>query len=562
MRGPFQTIFARLLVGALSLVLLAIGPTAWVTLHSYREALERHYGQEVDVVAAGLASAAFNSAAARDLPTLQEIVIEVAAKTPVDVAVVTDRNGRIWAHSDQQLLGEQFEPFPEAEYLASTSEIRAGGKLLATALTAISRSRLEAESQRPVGLLALGFAGVLLLASALAVLFSLSTARPIRRLTAAAREIAGGQLDHPLGEAGGPREVREMASTFEEMRLSLHTTLGQLKESYRQLDRKVKDLTILYGISEVMNAGDYSEGLLDTILDEAVKGLNARYGAIWVAGETEQEEARLVATAGVDRWGATGPIFDCLRGVAMKSMASGEPLSDSIIPEERPQIQQFVSGFPLHLQVVAGGAMVVARAEVPFASEDTDLLEALASQAARCVERAQLYTAAITDGLTGLYVSRYFRHRLKEELRTAERYGRKLSVVMVDIDHFKKVNDTHGHQAGDDVLRVVARCLLDTVREGIDIAARYGGEEFALILPETNLEGAGALAERLRRLIEKQRVEIGDVTIRVTTSCGVATSPDHGNLPEVLVERADQALYRAKEDGRNRVEVATPLGST
>jgi diguanylate cyclase (GGDEF)-like protein len=246
----------------------------------------------------------------------------------------------------------------------------------------------------------------------------------------------------------------------------------------------------------------------------------------------------------------------------MKAVAEGEPVTDTFAPEERRPGQQYVSGFPLHLQAEAGGAMVVARSQEPFASEDDDLLEALASQAARCVERAQLYTAAITDGLTGLYVSRYFRHRLKEELRTAERYRRKLSVVMVDIDFFKKVNDTYGHQAGDDVLRVVARCLQDTVREGIDIAARYGGEEFALILPETNLEGAGALAERLRRLIEKQRVHVGGDIIQVTTSCGVATSPDHGNLPETLVERADQALYRAKENGRNRVEIAVSPEST
>ncbi len=552
----------RLLLGALSLVLLAIGPTAWVTLHSYREALERHYGEEVDVVAAGLASAAFNSAAAKDLPTLQGIVAEVASNTPVDVAVVTDRNGRIWAHSDEQRLGEQFEPFAQQDYLTAATEIRAGGRLIGTARTAIVRSRLEAESQRPVGLLALGFAGVLLLASALAVLFSLSTARPIRRLTEAAREIAGGKLDHPLGEMGGPREVREMASTFEEMRGSLQTTLRQLNESYRQLDRRVHDLTILYGISEAMNAGDYSEGLLDTILGEAVKGLKSKYGAIWVAGETDEEGARLVATAGVDRRGATGPVFDHLHAVALRAVVEGEPVTDTFAADEQPSVQQYVRGFPLHLQAEAGGAMVVARPEHPFESEDADLLEALASQAARCLERAQLYTAAITDGLTGLYVSRYFRHRLKEELRTAKRYQRHLSVVMVDIDHFKKVNDTYGHQAGDEVLRVVARCLLDTVREGIDIAARYGGEEFALILPETNLEGAGALAERLRRLIEKQRVEVGGETILVTTSCGVATSPDHGDLPEVLVERADQALYRAKENGRNRVEVSTPLTIT
>ena len=552
----------RLLLGVLSLVLLAIGPTAWVALQSYHEVLERHYAQEVDVVAAGLAAATFNSAAARDQPTMQEIVAELASKTPVDVAMITDRNGRIWAHSDEQRVGGQFELFAPTDYLTARSEIRAGGRLLGTAHAAISRQRLDVELQRPVGLLALGFVGVLVLASVLAVLFSLSTARPIRRLTEAAREIAGGRLDQPLGEIGGPREIREMASTFEDMRGSLHTTLGQLNESYRQLDRRVHDLTILYGISEAMNAGDYSEGLLDTILGEAVKGLQARYGAIWVVGESATEETRLVATAGVDRRGATGPIFQQLHELAMRAVSEGRPVLGEFVSQESRPNQQYARGFPLHLQAATGGAMVVVRPERAFESEDVAMLEALASQAARCVERAQLYTAAITDGLTGLYVSRYLRHRLKEELRTAQRYNRQLSVVMVDIDHFKKVNDTYGHQAGDEVLRVVARCLLDTVREGIDIAARYGGEEFALFLPETSVEGAGALAERLRRLIEKQRVEVGGEVIRVTTSCGVATSPDHGTLPEVLVERADQALYRAKEGGRNRVEVATVATTT
>ncbi len=552
----FQTIFVRLLAGVLGLVLLAVGPAAYLTFQSYRDALARHYLQEVDAVAQGLASAAFNAAAARDLPTLQGIVGEMASNTPADVALVVDRNGRIWAHSDPGQFGAAFVSFSALEWVATGVDIEAGGRVLGTAYAAIHRDRLEAESSRPLRLVGLGFAVALVLASGLAVFFSLSTARPIGRLTRAAREMADGRFDQPLGDIKGPIEVRAMARTFEEMRQSLERTLAQRNESYRLLDRKVRELTVLYGVSEAMNGGDYSEGLLDTILVRTVKGLRARFGALWIVEPEAQDGSRLVATTGLVRRGAKGPLHVSIEAAGKAAMKNGSAALGECPAESGETGRIHIAAQPLQVQDESAGALVVARSGAPFADEDLALLDALASHAARCVERSQLHEAAIKDGLTGLYVSRHFRQRLKDELRTAARYQRKLAVVMVDIDHFKNVNDTYGHQAGDEVLRGVALCLLDAVRDGVDIAARYGGEEFALILPETDREGAWSLAERVRQLVAAQQIVYGDAVLRVTASLGVATFPEQGERPQALVEAADQALYRAKRNGRNRVEVA------
>ncbi len=550
-----QTIFVRLLFGVLCLVLLAVGPAAYVALDSYRTALVGHYEQEVAIVAAGLASAAFNATAARDLPTLREVVAEVSENTPADVVMVVDREGRVWAHTDPRRFGEPFSPRLLDDYVAASAELRGGGRVLGTAWAGILETRLQEETERLQLTLALVFGFALLVAAVLAVLFSSSTARPVRRLTRVAREIAGGNLDVSVEGTRGPAEIREMAHAFEEMRTSLRETVGRLRTSYRELDRKVHDLSILYGISEAMNAGDYSEGLLDTILSEAVSGTGSRIGAIWLAGEEERERERLVASRGIDRHQEGDPVRRVLAAMTDRAMAEGSAVQREF---ERPSGEGapqtlFVYCIPLQLRAGPGGALLVAREKEGFLVEDRALLDALASHAARCVERAQLYQESITDGLTGLFVSRYFRQRLKDELRTAARYHRKVSVVMIDIDHFKRVNDTRGHPVGDEVLALVARCLLDTVREGIDIAARYGGEEFALILPETGKSGACALAERLRKLIEEQVIELDGGPLRVTVSLGVATSPEDGVRPEALVEAADKALYAAKQAGRNRV---------
>ncbi len=192
----------------------------------------------------------------------------------------------------------------------------------------------------------------------------------------------------------------------------------------------------------------------------------------------------------------------------------------------------------------------------PFSEEDTALLQQLGSQIAIAMHNAQLYAMAVTDGLTGLYVRRYFDLRMQEEFAQAARYNRVFSMMLFDIDHFKKFNDTHGHQTGDSVLRQFAKLLQKNTRRS-DICCRYGGEEMTVILPETSLQEASLLANKLCAIIRNHPFTgAEDQELSVTTSIGVSVyGPEH-TRPESMVQAADQALYQAKQLGRNRVELA------
>jgi diguanylate cyclase (GGDEF)-like protein/PAS domain S-box-containing protein len=163
---------------------------------------------------------------------------------------------------------------------------------------------------------------------------------------------------------------------------------------------------------------------------------------------------------------------------------------------------------------------------------------------------------AIRDALTGLYNRRYLDETLEREVSRARREGAPLSLVMLDIDHFKRVNDTYGHQAGDEALKMLARTLLADIRTE-DVACRYGGEEFLILLPRMPLDAARMRAEGWRRSVEDLILEHGEFPIRFTISLGVAAYPEHGKTPDDLTRRADQALYCAKAGGRNRVEVVS-----
>ena len=170
-------------------------------------------------------------------------------------------------------------------------------------------------------------------------------------------------------------------------------------------------------------------------------------------------------------------------------------------------------------------------------------------------KEAELERLAITDALTGLYNRRFFKSRLAAEVGRAQRYGRTLSLVMLDLDNFKEINDQHGHQVGDHVLAEVGKILAGNVRAS-DIVCRYGGEEFAVLLPETGPEQAGQAAEKLRTRL-KEHFRSGDDAVALTVSLGVASYPSPSVADENdLVKRADAALYEAKGLGRDRVEGA------
>ncbi len=166
----------------------------------------------------------------------------------------------------------------------------------------------------------------------------------------------------------------------------------------------------------------------------------------------------------------------------------------------------------------------------------------------------RLELLSITDGLTKLHNHRYFQDELARSFDNSQRYARPLSLAMIDLDFFKKINDTHGHAAGDDVLKVVAGLFRDSVRS-TDLVARYGGEEFAVMMPETELDDAILFAEKIRELIESTPIETQAGVLRATVSIGVASIP-HSAIPssKELIVAADRALYRAKRNGRNQVQ--------
>jgi diguanylate cyclase (GGDEF)-like protein len=191
-----------------------------------------------------------------------------------------------------------------------------------------------------------------------------------------------------------------------------------------------------------------------------------------------------------------------------------------------------------------------------FGKDVRDMLGIIANQVAVSLENAQMYrkmeTMATTDGLTGLTNHRTFQERFAALLERAARHNHRAAVILCDVDHFKRVNDTFGHPVGDEVLRRVARVLGDAVRK-IDIVARYGGEEFVIVLEATDLAGAVGLAERIRQDIARLVVDTDKGPLQVTMSFGAAAFPDDARERAPLIERADHALYHAKQSGRNRV---------
>ena len=188
-----------------------------------------------------------------------------------------------------------------------------------------------------------------------------------------------------------------------------------------------------------------------------------------------------------------------------------------------------------------------------------DELETRVRERTRELEEAneKLKQLAVTDGLTGLYNHRFFQEKLDQEMARGERFGHPVSLCVIDVDHFKAYNDTHGHPRGDEVLKRVAFLLVENVRE-VDTVARYGGEEFVIILPETAKENAAAVAEKIRSIVERTEFprEQTQPLGRLTVSVGVGSSPTDAKSSQELMDRADEALFRAKAAGRNRVEVA------
>lgn len=211
-------------------------------------------------------------------------------------------------------------------------------------------------------------------------------------------------------------------------------------------------------------------------------------------------------------------------------------------------------------KVIGALVMLRDRGSEPFSQDDRAFLQNLAYDAALMVLNSRLYEQvkrqAETDSLTGVLTRRYFMHKAEDEFRRSKREGRLLSLVMLDVDHFKKINDSYGHDVGDRILKSLIERFRGKLR-GSDVIGRFGGDEFLILLPETDAENACRLAERLRESVEAAPIAVGEYNIRATISLGAACSGDHNGNLSTLLQAVDESMYLAKRDGRNRVRRGT-----
>jgi diguanylate cyclase (GGDEF)-like protein len=187
-----------------------------------------------------------------------------------------------------------------------------------------------------------------------------------------------------------------------------------------------------------------------------------------------------------------------------------------------------------------------------FDEMDLEFINTIANIASATMENAKLFKWAISDGLTQIYNIHFFRRMLEQEIKKIDRYGGVLSIIMMDVDDFKTVNDTYGHQIGDKVLQMLSSIIKKNIREEIDLPGRYGGDEFIVLLPNTNLKGAEILANRLLEKIRSSKIKANGSTINFTSSLGCAEFKK-GKAMEDLIEAADKAMYLSKNKGKNSV---------
>jgi diguanylate cyclase (GGDEF)-like protein len=321
----------------------------------------------------------------------------------------------------------------------------------------------------------------------------------------------------------------------------------------------IRELNILNEYASSLNTVLYKEEVFDIIVDKIKELLKAERSAIILVNGDKV----------VDFYTSLGPTGECkveLDGTLNRVIKELTTIrSDDIsrekdfngFPTQHPEIKSILM-VPMLLRGEPIGIMIAADKSGPsgFSSKDEDLLLNLAFHAAYAIEKVSFYEEIIkkasTDGLTGLFNHRTFQERLKEEIERAKRFGHSVSLLMMDIDRFKNFNDAFGHLIGDEMLKSIADIIKNNIRS-IDIAARYGGEEFAVILPEIDLKGALIVAERIRKKVEVFKIPMDDKERGVTISIGVVTFPEDASTRELLIDRADKALYLAKRTGRNRV---------
>lgn len=447
-------------------------------------------------------------------------------------------------------FGEPFDAEIGEESQARARRLSSGLSIIASTPTA----PIEALSRRVLtsmlGLLALALIGTTLLAYLLARLIT----QPLGELAEGAQAISEGRFDHRIPVKSSD-EVAKLGTAFNEMSAKLRDTITQLSSSRDQLQRAVRR------VGETLRSTHDMGQLLSSTLDTAVDAVGADAGIMW-RFTPNRSELYAAAVSGLEEdvvgrvevgGGIVGHVAERATNVVLPSSVGGPRGT-----EGEPHVPVLMA-IPMYSRDRVVGVLAVYRNDKdrPFLREDLDTVVFLAEQGGVAIENVQLHDEAkrlsLMDGLTGTWNRRFFQMQFRQVLATATRFERPFSVLMLDLDNFKEINDTYGHQRGDAILIEFSERVSSTLRE-VDTFARYGGEEFICLLSETDVVGARTTAEKICDVIRSEPYGAPDEEpINLTVSVGIASYPDHGAGFRSLVEAADKGLYLAKERGRDQV---------
>jgi two-component system, cell cycle response regulator len=445
----------------------------------------------------------------------------------------------------------RFETVLDEEVTAKTLPLQNGPSLLATT----PHTEVGGLSTQVVliGLLLLAAMGTAIIGYWLARLIT----HPLEELSHGAQAITEGNFDHEI-PIRSRDEVGRVAVAFNEMTAKLRETINELSSSRTQLERAVRR------VGETLRSTHDMKQMLESIVNTAADAVQADAAVLWMFTATRESVYPAIIRGVVGRSMESIKVGEGIAGQVAERGNSIVLPGDEVLSRRARSEPDFpvTAAIPLYSQARLMGVLTVYRKdpEQLFTRADTDTVIFLAEQGGVAIENVLLHEDAqrlsLTDGLTGVWNRRYFQMQFRQVLATASRFDRPFSIMMLDLDHFKRVNDTHGHQRGDAILVEFSQRVSGALRE-IDTFARYGGEEFICLLAETGLGGAATTAEKIREVIKSQPFGgVGDEPISLTVSIGVASYPEHGDSFRGLVEAADQAMYRAKQEGRDRVRTA------
>lgn len=386
-----------------------------------------------------------------------------------------------------------------------------------------------------------------------------------------------------LGERRDGSQVPETEYSFVQELASLATTIIDSTLRYEKNQRILNNIQILYDFHQELSTINDFKLLCRETIRNAVKAVKAQKGNLMLLNRQTGKLELNVAWGYIDE-----SILDGVNSgkIETKTFELGEGVAGqaalqrkSVVINNRddiPQMGSFETYCICSVPVLNGGQLegvmnftnkvhieadgsVVLDGLGRFTREDLTLLQGIADQSAVSLHKSRLYAASITDRLTGLNNARHFEDTYYELAAKAVVEDKPLSLVLIDIDHFKQFNDKHGHKAGDFILKAVATDFLEMRRVGTsDQAFRYGGEEFCLVMPETTAEQAFALVEQFRERISKKEFVYENLKLQVTISAGIAQSGLHSKDPRALFNLADDALYVSKRNGRNQISLAKP----